>query len=46
MGTKRVVMKAFEFRVYPNKEQQVLMEKTFGSCRFVFNHYLYLWNET
>lgn len=46
MGTKRVVMKAFEFRVYPNKEQQVLMEKTFGSCRFVFNHYLHLWNET
>lgn len=28
------------FRIYPTKEQEILIEKTFGCCRFVFNHYL------
>lgn len=32
--------KAYKFRIYPNKKQEVLIQKTFGSCRFVFNHYL------
>lgn len=32
--------KAYKFRIYPNKEQQVLLAKTFGSVRFVYNHYL------
>ena len=32
--------KAYKFRLYPNREQAVLIQKTFGSCRFVFNHYL------
>ena len=32
--------KAYKFRVYPNKEQEILIQKTFGSCRFVYNHYL------
>lgn len=26
-----------KFRIYPNKEQQKLIDKTFGSCRFVYN---------
>jgi len=30
--------KAYKFRLYPNKEQQELMLKTFGSCRFVWNN--------
>lgn len=32
--------KAYKFRLYPNKEQQILIQKTFGCCRFVYNHYL------
>lgn len=32
--------KAFKFRIYPNKHQQELIQKTFGCCRFVYNHYL------
>ena len=31
---------AFKFRVYPTKEQQILINKTFGCCRFVYNHFL------
>ncbi|EQG50893.1 helix-turn-helix domain protein [Clostridioides difficile DA00141] len=32
--------KAYKFRVYPNKKQQELINKTFGCCRFVYNKYL------
>ena len=32
--------KTYKFRVYPTKEQDALIQKTFGSCRFVYNHYL------
>lgn len=32
--------KAYKYRIYPNKEQQVLLAKSFGSVRFVYNHYL------
>jgi len=32
--------KAYKFRLYPNKEQQEIVNKTFGCCRFVYNHYL------
>lgn len=34
--------KAFEIRLYPNKEQRVFFNKTFGCCRFVYNHCLWL----
>jgi len=27
-------------RIYPTKEQQKLLIKTFGCCRFVYNYYL------
>lgn len=29
--------KAFKYRIYPNDEQQILMNKTFGCCRFIYN---------
>src|SRR5699024_9844551 len=29
----------------PNKEQEILINKTIGSSRFVFNYFLNLWNE-
>ncbi len=32
--------KAFEFRLYPNGEQRMLIAKTFGCCRFVYNRML------
>ena len=32
--------KAYKFRLYPTKEQEILLQKTFGCCRFVFNRYL------
>lgn len=35
-----LVSKAFKFRIYPTKEQQILINKTFGCSRFVYNYYL------
>ena len=32
--------KAYKFRIYPTAEQEQLIQKTFGCCRFVFNKYL------
>jgi putative transposase len=32
--------KAYKFRIYPNIEQEQLIQKTFGCCRFVYNQYL------
>ena len=32
--------KAYKYRIYPNKEQDVLIQKTFGCVRFVYNHFL------
>ena len=34
--------KSFKVRVYPNKEQRVLLEKIFGANRFVYNYFLNL----
>lgn len=41
-----LVNKAYKFRIYPTKEQEVLIVKTIGCSRFVFNHFLAKWNET
>ncbi|KWX75906.1 transposase [Paenibacillus riograndensis] len=41
-----LVNKAFKFRIYPNPEQEVLIVKTIGCCRYVFNHFLAKWNDT
>ena len=30
----------YKFRLYPTEEQQEQIEKTFGCCRYVFNHFL------
>lgn len=32
--------KAYKFRIYPTEEQVVLIEKTFGCTRFVYNYFL------
>ena len=36
----RTIYKTYKFRIYPNKTQEVLLNKTFGCTRFVFNHML------
>jgi putative transposase len=38
--------KAYKFRIYPNKEQEELIQKTFGCVRFVHNYYLSKRKET
>ena len=38
--------KAFKYRIYPNKKQQELIQKTFGCCRFVYNYYLNMRKES
>ena len=37
--------KAYKFRIYPNAYQEVLIIKTIGCVRFVYNYFLALWNE-
>lgn len=37
--------KTYEFRIYPNKSQTDLIQRTFGCCRFVYNHILALQKE-
>ena len=32
--------KAYKFRIYPNKTQEILIQKTFGCVRFVYNYFL------
>lgn len=41
-----IVNKAYKFRIYPNKEQEILIAKTIGCSRFVFNRFLARWNDT
>ena len=32
--------KAYKFRIYPNAEQQIILAKTFGCVRFIYNRML------
>ena len=32
--------KAYKYRIYPNKQQEELIQKTFGCCRFVYKYFL------
>jgi putative transposase len=34
------IFKSYKFRLCPTKDQEILLAKHFGACRFVFNHYL------
>ena len=34
------MLKAYKYRIYPNKEQKEQIVKTFGCCRFVYNQTL------
>ena len=35
-----LINKAYKFKLYPSKEQEILINKTFGCTRLVYNHYL------
>ncbi len=37
---------SYKFRLYPNREQESLILRTLGCCRYVYNHYLALRQET
>lgn len=37
---------SYKFRIYPSEEQAEAIEKNFGCCRFVYNHYLAMRIET
>ncbi|WP_459796093.1 helix-turn-helix domain-containing protein, partial [Alkalibacterium sp. m-11] len=37
------IHKAYKFRLYPNKEQAILINKTIGCSRFIYNHFLNQW---
>ena len=32
--------RAYKFRLYPNASQRELLEKHFGSIRFIYNYFL------
>ena len=31
---------AFKYRIYPNKEQTIMLNKSFGCNRYIFNYFL------
>ena len=35
-----LIYKAYKFRLYPTNEQKVMINKTFGCNRLIYNHYL------
>ncbi|MBM7572738.1 IS200/IS605 family element RNA-guided endonuclease TnpB [Aquibacillus albus] len=41
-----LVHRAYKFRIYPNKVQTKLINRTIGCSRFVFNHFLEKWRTT
>jgi putative transposase len=38
-------LKAFKYRIYPTKQQEILLNKTFGCVRVVWNHNVEIFNE-
>ncbi|MDF2855739.1 MAG: transposase [Neobacillus sp.] len=41
-----LVQKAFKFRLFPTEEQAILINKSIGCSRFVYNHFLDIWKKT
>lgn len=37
-----MVERAYKYRIYPNKKQKELIQKTFGCTRFIYNYFLNL----
>jgi putative transposase len=36
----KTILRAYKYRLYPDKKQEELISKTIGCCRFVYNYYL------
>ncbi len=34
------ILRGYIFRMYPNKNQQILIEKSFGTSRYIYNYFL------
>ena len=34
------MLRAYKYRIYPDREQEILLGKTFGCVRFIYNYYL------
>ena len=45
MNKPTYIMKAFRYRIYPTKVQQVMLAKHFGCVRYVYNHFLAKYKE-
>lgn len=39
-GNNMLREKAYKFRLYPNKEQRILINKSIGCARYIYNHFL------
>ncbi|MDR2537550.1 MAG: helix-turn-helix domain-containing protein [Treponema sp.] len=35
------IQRVFKAHIYPTDEQRVFLNKTFGHCRFLYNHMLH-----
>ena len=40
----KTIFRSYKFRIYPNKDQKVLLSKHFGCSRFIYNYFLGLRN--
>ncbi|RMD71585.1 MAG: transposase, partial [Cyanobacteria bacterium J149] len=40
------MLKVIKIRIYPDSSQKLALAKAFGSCRWLWNHFLNLMNET
>ena len=40
LGGSIYMYKTFRFRMYPNQDQIILINKTFGCSRFIYNYFL------
>ena len=36
----KVILKTYKYRLLPNKEQEEILARYFGTVRFVYNHFL------
>lgn len=41
LNMSKIIHKSYKFKIEPTKDQRVLIEKHFGSVRFVFNRFLH-----
>ncbi|WP_406035419.1 helix-turn-helix domain-containing protein [Treponema saccharophilum] len=45
VGTAEKQHRALKLRIYPTKEQEILINKTFGCCRQIYNNRLFERNQ-